>query len=89
MIDVEGFEEEVLKGARGLLERRRPKLAVEIHSDYFPTYGSTLASIALAGRFRDYAGKMVLRSVDRNQALPFQLEAIPVKGVANLYLTRL
>jgi hypothetical protein len=88
MIDVEGFEEEVLKGARGLLDRIRPKLA-EIHSDFLPNYGSTLASVALAGRFSDYAGRMVLRSVDRNRSLPFQLQAIPSKGVANVFLTRL
>ena len=89
MIDVEGFEEEVLKGARGLLERKRPKLAVEIHSDHLPRYGSTLASVALAGRFSDYAGRMVLRSVDRNKSLSFRLDALPRKGVANVFLTRL
>jgi FkbM family methyltransferase len=89
MIDVEGFEEDVLKGARGLLERVRPKLAVEIHSDLLPRYGSTLESVALAGRFWDYAGRMVLRSVDRNKSLSFQLGAIPREGVANVFLTRL
>ena len=81
MIDVEGFEEEVLKGARGLLATKKPKLAVEIHSDFFPMYGSTLASVASAGCFSEYAGKMVLRSVDRNQVLPFQLEAIPERAL--------
>jgi FkbM family methyltransferase len=89
MIDVEGFEEEVLKGARGLLERVRPKLAVEIHSHNLPRYGSTLGSVALAGRFSDYAGRMVLRSVDRNKNLPFQLDALPREGIANVFLTRL
>ena len=89
MIDVEGFEEEVLKGAKGLLERMRPKLAVEIHSDFLPRYGSTLASVALAGRFSNYAGRMVLRSVDRNQSLTFHPDALPGKGVANVFLTSL
>jgi len=87
MVDVEGFEEEVLKGARGLLERVRPKLAVELHSDFLPRYGSSPASVASAGRFSDYAGKMVLRSVDRNKSLPFELEALPKHGVANLFLS--
>jgi FkbM family methyltransferase len=89
MIDVEGFEEEVLKGARGLLERMRPKLTVEIHSDNLQRYGATLESVALAGLFSDYAGKMVLRSIDRNKDLPFQVDALPTDGIANVFLTRL
>lgn len=32
-IDVEGFELEVLNGMRGLLERERPVLAMELHQD--------------------------------------------------------
>jgi FkbM family methyltransferase len=87
MIDVEGFEEEVLKGAKGLLERAMPSLAVEIHSDFLPGYGSTLESLASAGRFSEYAGSMVVRSLDRTKSLPFQLETIPRKGVSNVFLT--
>jgi FkbM family methyltransferase len=89
MVDVEGFEEEVLKGASALLDRRKPKLAVEIHSDNLLRYGSTLRSLALAGRFSHCTGRMVLRSVDRNKSLPFQLEALPSKGISNVFLTRL
>jgi hypothetical protein len=62
---------------------------VEIHSHNLPRYGSTLGSVALAGRFSDYAGRMVLRSVDRNKNLPFQLDALPREGIANVFLTRL
>lgn len=87
MIDVEGFEEEVLKGAKGLLERRKPKLALEIHSDFLPGYGSTLESLASAGRFSDYTGSMVVRSMDRMKSVPFTLETVPGKGVANVFLT--
>jgi FkbM family methyltransferase len=89
MIDVEGFEEEVLQGAQGLLERRRPKLAVEIHADNLPRYGSTVASVAMAGRFSSYAGRMVLRSVDRNHDLPFHVDALPREGITNVFLTPL
>lgn len=87
MIDVEGFEEEVLKGARDLLERRKPKLALEIHSDFLPGYGSTLESLASAGRFSEYTGSMVVRSLDRTKSLPFDLAMVPKKGVANVFLT--
>jgi FkbM family methyltransferase len=87
MIDVEGFEEEVFKGAKGLLERTKPRLAVEIHSDFLSGYGSTLKSLASAGRFSEYTGLMVVRSLDRTRSLPFELEAIPKTGVANVFLT--
>lgn len=87
MIDVEGFEEPVLKGAKGLLERARPKLAVEIHTDFLPGYGSTLQSLASAGRFSEYSGSMVVRSLDRTKSFPFDLTTIPKTGVANVFLT--
>jgi FkbM family methyltransferase len=87
MIDVEGFEEEVLKGATGLFERSKPKLALEIHSDFLKGYGSTLQSLASAGHFSDYAGTMVVRALDRTKSHPFDLEAVPNKGVANVFLT--
>ncbi len=86
MVDVEGFEVEVLKGAREFLERRNPKLAVEIHSDNLSLYGSTLGAVVAAGRFSRYAGKMVLRSVDRHNDLSFQLEALPTTGITNVFL---
>jgi FkbM family methyltransferase len=87
MIDVEGFEEEVLKGASGLLQRTKPKLALEIHSDFLPGYGSTLESLASTGRFSEYTGNMVVRSLDRTKSLPFDLATVPKKGVANVFLT--
>ncbi len=89
MIDVEGFEEEVLKGAKGLLDRKKPKLAVEIHSDFLPGYGSTLESLGVAGRFAEYTGKMVVRFIDRTKSVPFELATVPKKGVANVFLTPL
>jgi len=36
-IDVEGFELQVLRGARGCLERHRPRLWLEIHPDLLAT----------------------------------------------------
>lgn len=43
-IDVEGFEAEVLRGARSVLEKR-PRLAVEIHTEALPRYGSSVEDI--------------------------------------------
>jgi len=36
-LDVEGYECEVLEGARGLLEKQRPSLFVEVHPDLLPS----------------------------------------------------
>ncbi len=88
MIDVEGFEAEVLKGAQGLLQRRKPKLAVEIHSEFLSGYGATVESLASTGRFSEYTGSMVVRSMDRMKSVPFDLARVPTKGVANVFLTR-
>lgn len=76
-----------MKGAKGLLERKKPKLAVEIHSDFLPGYGATMESLASAGRFSEYSGNMVVRSIDRMKSVPFTIDTVPGKGVANVFLT--
>lgn len=43
-LDVEGFEIEILKGARRLLERT-PRLAIELHVDMIPRYGSRASDV--------------------------------------------
>lgn len=43
-IDVEGFEAQVLKGAREVL-RRRPKIAIEVHVEWVRRYGSSIDEV--------------------------------------------
>ncbi len=43
-VDVEGFEYEVLRGAKSILSKR-PKLALEIHGDKLAKYGTSLNEI--------------------------------------------
>ena len=43
-IDVEGFEVAVLKGATEIL-KRRPKLAIEIHTEELARYGATVGDV--------------------------------------------
>lgn len=43
-LDVEGYETEVLKGARSIL-RRRPKLAVEVHAEQLTRFGSSVEEL--------------------------------------------
>jgi FkbM family methyltransferase len=43
-IDVEGYEDRVLKGASKILERR-PKIAIEVHVDWVSRYGSSVGEV--------------------------------------------
>lgn len=48
-IDVEGFEGEVIAGARGLIARRRPVLMVEIGWMHNPDYRNAVETLKFAG----------------------------------------
>jgi FkbM family methyltransferase len=50
-IDVEGFEEAVLKGARETLARWRPNLQVEIWSEFVPSRKAMMAELGYSGLF--------------------------------------
>jgi len=54
-IDVEGFEVEVLKGAQGILEQEKPKLAIEVHLSLLKNYGHEVADVLdlIDARFYD------------------------------------
>ncbi len=61
-IDVEGFEESVLRGGRGLLldERRAPRLmCIEVHPHFWQKchYGTT--SVSLLGLLKEYGYKVI------------------------------
>jgi FkbM family methyltransferase len=43
-LDVEGFEAEVLRGAQRIL-RNRPKLAIEVHTEELPKYGTSVQGV--------------------------------------------
>jgi FkbM family methyltransferase len=43
-IDVEGFEDRVLKGAKEIL-KRRPKIAIEVHVEWVARYGSSVREV--------------------------------------------
>jgi len=83
-VDVEGFECSVLQGCKELLARK-PRLAIELHVDLLPRYGTSLAEfLALIGAER-YAGTMLVRARPR-EVLPFEPAAIPSGGIVNLFL---
>lgn len=52
-IDVEGFEDRVLKGASQIM-RHRPKIAIEVHVDWIARYGSSIEELLGLLRLDDY-----------------------------------
>ena len=52
-IDVEGFEDRVLKGASQIM-RHRPKIAIEVHVDWIARYGSSVEELLGLLRLDDY-----------------------------------
>jgi len=52
-IDVEGFEDRVLKGASQIM-KHRPKIAIEVHVDWIARYGSSVEELLGLLRLDDY-----------------------------------
>jgi len=52
-IDVEGFEDRVLRGASQIM-RHRPKIAIEVHVDWIARYGSCVEDLLGLLRLDDY-----------------------------------
>jgi len=82
-IDVEGFERQVLTGARNLLQRR-PRVLLELHSPFLSQFGSTVeAVLGLLGPF--YRGTFISRDArDRIHAYP--ATDVPRDEIVNLFL---
>jgi FkbM family methyltransferase len=83
-LDVEGYEEVVLKGCREIL-RRKPRLALEIHLDLLSRYDSSVSALFDLIDIGNYHGTMMLRP-DWHTLHDFSAEALPSTGVANLFL---
>ena len=79
-IDVEGFEYQVLQGARQVLSRR-PKLAVEIHGDKLTKYGSSLPDILDAIGLDGYDAWIQWKDSDE----PVRYGGEPVAGRVHMF----
>jgi FkbM family methyltransferase len=85
IIDVEGFEAEVLRGAKQLLATR-PKIDLEIHLDDLPRYGHSVADVVGQLDLKAYKACTMVRP-DWETLAPFTDAAqLPRAGVANLFL---
>lgn len=83
-IDVEGFEEKVLRGCRKLLARR-PRVALELHLDSLAAYGSSRDTVLDLIPTSAYAGTATFRP-DFATVHPFDRAKLPEHGIANLFL---
>jgi FkbM family methyltransferase len=83
-VDVEGYEEVVLRGCRAIL-KQKPRLALEIHLDLLPRYGSSVSALFDLIGIGNYHGTMMIRP-DWHALHDFRAEALPSTGVANLFL---
>ncbi len=64
-IDVEGYEVQVLRGARNMIEHCKPLIFLEVHSASLPSVGESLESLlalidSMGYRSHDYEGKPML-----------------------------
>jgi FkbM family methyltransferase len=84
-IDVEGFEGEVLKGCRRVLEQK-PMMDIELHIDDLARFGTSAGRVlALAGIEAYAAGVMVRPEWDK--VVPLQdVAGLPASGVVNVFL---
>lgn len=83
-VDVEGYEEAVLRGCKAIL-KRKPKLALEIHLDLLRHYDSSVSTLFDLIDIGNYQGKMMVRP-DWHTLHDFSVEALPSTGVVNLFL---
>ena len=83
-VDVEGYEEVVLRGC-GTILKQQPRIALEIHLDLLPRYGSSLSTLFELLDIGKYHGEMMIRP-DWSTLHDFNAEALPSTGVVNLFL---
>jgi len=83
-IDVEGFEHEVLKGAKNLLSRR-PKILLELHAELLPRFDSSVEKVL--AMLPNYGGTFMPRVGDWTAVHPYPDEKVPTDVSVNLFLT--
>jgi FkbM family methyltransferase len=83
-VDVEGYEGFVLKGASHLLSRF-PKLALEIHGNSMPIYGTTIAELLHLFQAEKYEGTMFIRPEYRVE--DFRSDKLRSDAIGNVFLS--
>jgi FkbM family methyltransferase len=84
-IDVEGFEAEVLRGSRQLLESK-PRMDIEIHIDELPRFGASAVSMLDLIDMHSYQALVMIRPDWDNLAIFRDTSELPASGVINLFL---
>jgi hypothetical protein len=84
-VDVAGFEAEVLKGARQLLELR-PKMDIEIHMDELARFGSLVREVLGLIGIGSYEAFAMIRPDWESLAPVREDSKLPASGVINVFL---
>lgn len=80
-IDVEGFEIQVLQGAKNILAKR-PKLAIEIHADLLSQYGGSVNELFALMKLDDY--KVWIQWKDDQQPEEYDMRS-PIEHRVHLF----
>jgi len=80
-IDVEGFEMQVLEGAKNIL-RKRPKLALELHTELLPRFGASVEDIFRLIGLEDY--RVWIQKRDDQQPEKFDIRT-PIESRVHLF----
>lgn len=80
-LDVEGFEVEVLKGAQKILSKR-PKLAIEIHTEDLPKYGASVPDVFRLIGVENY--KLWIQWEDGTEPVEYDL-SVPIEKRVHLF----
>lgn len=80
-IDVEGFEMQVLQGAKKILSKR-PKLAIEIHTEFLSRYGASVNDLLRLINVENY--KVWIQWKDDQQPEEYDMRA-PIENRVHLF----
>jgi hypothetical protein len=81
-IDVEGFEMQVLQGAKAVLSKR-PRLAIELHTELLPKFGASVDEIFRLIGVQNY--RVWIQRRDDQQPQDFDMRT-PIESRVHLFL---
>ena len=85
-IDVEGYELEVLKGLRLILDKKESNLAIEVHCDELRNYGATPNELFEFIGLEDYMCWLGIGEQANESIQPFIVNMTQIPPLSRVYL---